>query len=151
MYQYTLSLDGESVGVWSNIDLAPTFAKWKGLLHLTGVRVGPSSDQEFIVRYTDTSFEPVNYLDNTVQVTMPLEQLQSGEILVYAALPFLEVLHQRRQVVTMHAAAVEFGGRAILLLGKAGAGKTSLTLSLCRNHKARLIGNDVVKVGLVDG
>jgi len=150
MYQYTLSLDGESIGVRSNVDLGPIFAKWKGLLHLTGVRVGPSSDQEFTVRYTDTSFEPVNYSDKTVQVTMPLEQLQSGEILLYAALPFLEVLHQRRQMVTMHAAAVEFGGRAILLLGKSGAGKTSLTLSLCRNHKARLIGSDVVKVGLVD-
>lgn len=151
MYQYTLSLDGESVGVWSDADLAPTFAIWKGLLHLTGVKVGPSSDQEFIVRYTNASFESVTYSDKSVLVTMPLEQLQSGEILLYAALPFLEVLHQRKRVVTMHAAAVEFGDKAILLLGKAGAGKTSLTLSLCRNHRARLIGNDVVKVGLVDG
>ncbi len=151
MYQYTLSLDGESVGVWSDIDLAPTFAKWKGLLHFTGVIVGPSSDQEFIVRYTNASFEPVTYSDKSVLVTIPFEQLQSGEILLYAALPFLEVLHQRKQVVTMHAAAVEFEGKAILLLGKAGAGKTSLTLSLCRNHRARLIGNDVVKVGLVSG
>lgn len=151
MYQYTLSLDGESVGVWSDADLTPTFTKWNGLLHLTGVMVGLSSDQEFTVRYANASFEPVTYSDKSVLVTMPLEQLQSGEILLYAALPFLEVLHQRKQVVTMHAAAVECGGKAILLLGKAGAGKTSLTLSLCRNHRARLIGNDIVKVGLVNG
>lgn len=150
MYQYTLSLYGESVGVWSDVNLAPTFAKWKELLHLTGAVVGPSSDQEFAVKYVNASFEPVIYSDKSVLVTMPLEQLQSGEMLLYAALPFLEVLHQRKQVVTMHAAAVEFGGRAILLLGKSGAGKTSLTLSLCRNHRARLIGNDIVKVGLVD-
>lgn len=149
MYQYTLSFDGESVGVWSDTDLAPTFAKWKGFLHLTGVTVGPSSDQEFIVRYNNTSFESVIYSDKSVLVTMPVTQLQSGEVLLYAALPFLEVLHQRNRVVTMHAAAIEFDGKAILLLGKAGAGKTSLTLSLCRNHRARLIGNDVVKVGLV--
>lgn len=150
MYQYMLSLDGESVGVWSDTDLTPIFTKWKEYLHLTGVMINPGSDQEFTVRYTNASFEPVTYSDKSVLVTIPLEQLQSGEILLYAALPFLELLHQRKQVVTMHAAAVEFGGRAILLLGKAGAGKTSLTLSLCRNHRARLIGNDVVKVGLVD-
>jgi hypothetical protein len=151
MYQYTLSRDGESIGVRSDTDLTPTFAKWKGLLHLTGVMVGPGSNQEFIVEYVNASFEPVIYSDKSVLVTMPLEQLQSGEILFYAALPFLEVLHQRKRVVTMHAAAVEFGGKVILLLGKAGAGKTSLTLSLCRNHRARLIGNDIVKVGLVNG
>lgn len=151
MYQYTLSLDGDSVGVWSDTDLTSTFAKWKGLLHLTGVLVSPSGSQEFTVRYVNDSFEPVIYSDKSVLVTMPFEMLQSGEILLYAALPFLEVLHQRKQVVTMHAAAVEFSGRAILLLGKAGAGKTSLTLSLCRNHRARLIGNDIVKVGLVGG
>jgi len=151
MYQYTLSLDGESVGVLSDTDLAPTFAKWKGLLHLTGVTVGPSSDQEFILKYASASFEPVTYSDKSVQVTMPLEQLKSGEVLLYATLPFLEVLHQRKRVVTLHAAAVEFGGKAILLLGKAGAGKTSLTLSLCRNHRARLIGNDIVKMGLITG
>lgn len=151
MYQYTLSLDGESVSVWSDTDLTPTFVKWKQLLHFTGVMVGPSSKQEFTVRYTNASFEPVTYSDKSVLVTVPLEQLQSGEVLLYAALPFLEVLHQRKQVVTMHAAAVEFGDKAILLLGKAGAGKTSLTLSLCRNHRARLIGNDIVKLGLVNG
>jgi hypothetical protein len=149
MYQYTLSLDCESVGVWSDIDLAATFAKWKEIFHLSRVVIGPSSHQEFIVRYVSAPFEPVTYSDGLVQVTVPFEQLQSGEVLFYAALPFLEVLHQRKQVVTMHAAAIEFDDSAILLLGKAGAGKTSLTLSLCRNHRARLIGNDIVKVGLV--
>ncbi len=101
--------------------------------------------QRVFLRNSIASFEPVIYSDKSLLVTTPLEQLQSGEILLYAALPFLEVLHQRKQVVTMHTAAVEFSGRAILLLGKSSAGKTRLTLSLCRNHRARLIGNDVVK------
>jgi hypothetical protein len=82
---------------------------------------------------------------------MPLTKLQTGELLLYAALPFLEVLCQRKSIVTIHAAAVELFGKAILLLGKAGAGKTSLALSLCRNHQAKLIGNDIVKVGLLGG
>lgn len=150
MHQYTLSLDGESVGILSDTDLSPIFTKWKGIPYLNGVEVGQGSDQVFTVKYFNASSRPVLYTDDSVLVTVPIEQLQTGEVLLYAALPFLEVLHQRKRVVTIHAAAVESNGKAILLLGKAGAGKTSLTLSLCRNHKARLIGNDIVKVGLVD-
>lgn len=151
MYLYTLSIDGESVGVRSNTDLAPVFSRWKNLLYLTGVRVSLDGEHEFIVEYINAHGNGVQYLEKQVQVTIPLAELQTGELLLYVALPFLEVLHQRKLIVTMHAAAVEFGGKAILLLGKAGAGKTSLTLSLCRNHQARLIGNDIVKVGLVGG
>ncbi|MEI7777576.1 MAG: hypothetical protein WCI52_03120 [bacterium] len=149
MYQYTLSLDGESVSVRSETDLSPIFTKWKDLLHFTGVGVSPGGSHEFVVEYENAPSKPAHYSDNSVQVTVPIQQLQTGELLLYAALPFLEVLHQRKQVVTMHAAAVELGGRAIMLLGKAGAGKTSLTISLCRNHGARLVGNDIVKIRLV--
>lgn len=149
MHQYTLSLDGESVGVQSETDLMSIFGYWKNLLHLTGVGISLGGKHEFIVEYTNAYGNEVCYLDNQAHITMPLAELQTGELLLYVALPFLEVLHQRKAVVTMHAAAVEFGGKAILLLGKAGAGKTSLTLSLCRNHRARLIGNDLLKVGIV--
>jgi hypothetical protein len=151
MYQYTLSIDGESVGVRSETDLTPIFAKWKDLAHFDGVRVDSGGDHEFIVEYTNTSDNEVRYSGNIVNVAVSLTSLQTGELLLYAALPFLEILCQRKQIVTMHAAAVELNGQAILLLGKAGAGKTSLTLSLCRNHGARLIGNDIVKVRLIDG
>ena len=150
MNQYTISVDGESVGVQSKTDLSSTFAKWKDHLHLTGVEVHPGGEHEFIVEYINALGNEVYYSENQAHVTTPLVKLQTCELLLYVALPFLEVLHQRKQVVTMHAAAVELAGRAVLLLGKAGAGKTSLALSLCRNHRARLIGNDTVKVGLVN-
>lgn len=150
MYQYTMSLDGESVGIQSNMDLSLIFARWKNLPHLTDISVSPGGKHEYIVEYTNAIGNEVRYSEKLVRVTMQFAKLGTGELLLYAALPFLEVLHQRKQVITMHAAAVEFAGKAVLLLGKAGAGKTSLTLSLCRNHRAQLIGNDIVKLGLVD-
>lgn len=149
MHLYTLSLDGKSVGVRSSTDLTPVFAGWKKLPYLTGVVVSLEGVHEFTVEYVNAPGNKVRYLGKQVYVTMPLTKLQTGELLLYVALPFLEVLYQRKLAVTMHAAAVEFDGKAILLIGKAGAGKTSLTLSLCRNHRTSLIGNDIVKLGLV--
>lgn len=151
MHQYTLTIDGETIGVRSDKDLSPVFTGWTELLHLIDAEVRPGGEHEFTVEHIDAPSQPAIYSDKSVRLIVPLEQLRTGEFLLYAALPFLEVLHQRKRMVTMHAAAVELGGRAILLLGKAGAGKTSIALSLCRNHRARLIGNDVVKVGIARG
>ncbi len=151
MHQYTMSLDGESVGIQSAADLGSIFAQWKEFANLTGIEVRGDEDCEFVIEYVDDPGNQVNYSAKHVRVAVAFDELGTGELLLYAALPFLEVLHQRKAVVTMHAAAVELRGEAILLLGKAGAGKTSATLSLCRNHQARLIGNDIVKVGLFGG
>ncbi len=153
MHQYSIIIDDETIGVRSDADLMPIFNQWKELLHLAGVSVAVNlgGDHEFILEYTNAQGKFVLYSDKRVNITIPIDEIGSGEILLYASLPFLEVLHQRKTVVTLHAAAVNLNGKAILLLGKAGAGKTSITLSLCRNHRARLIGNDIVKVGLDGG
>ncbi len=151
MYRYTLSLDGESVGIQSETDLSTVLTKWKELLHLTGVEARLGGEHEFVVEYTNAPNNEVSYSEKHARITMPFTKLRTGELLLYAAFPFLEVLHQRKMIVTMHAAAIEFSGKAVLLLGKAGAGKTSLALSLCRNYGARLIGNDIVKIGLANG
>ncbi len=48
----------------------------------------------------------------------------------------------RRTHVDLHAAAVESGGRALLIAGPKGAGKTTVALYLMRSHRCRLIAND---------
>jgi hypothetical protein len=50
-------------------------------------------------------------------------------------------------LVTLHAAAVAREGRAVLLLGKTGAGKTCTAVRLCREHGFGLVGNDLCVVG----
>jgi hypothetical protein len=53
----------------------------------------------------------------------------------------------RRTELEIHAAAVETGGRAILISGPKGAGKTTLSIHLLRSGQCRLIANDRVFAG----
>lgn len=151
MHRYTLTFDSESVNIRTETDLSPIFSRWKDLPFLTGVEVSLGGCHEYTVEYTNAPYRPVSYSARSVHLTLPIEQLRTGEALLYAAMPYLEILYQQKRVVTMHAAAVDLDGRGILLLGKTGAGKTSITLSLCRNHRARLIGNDIARVGMSNG
>lgn len=55
-----------------------------------------------------------------------------------------ECLRQDAGQFLLHAAAVQLGGRSLLITGPSESGKTMLALSLCREHGASLIGNDEV-------
>lgn len=84
---------------------------------------------------------------SALTVTAPDNGGSIGERLLYLAQLVLEHALQGRGYVTLHAAAAAIGGRAVLLLGPTGAGKTMTLLRLCRDHGATLIGNDLVVVG----
>lgn len=71
----------------------------------------------------------------------------SGEALLHQAYLLLESRLQEHGYVTLHAAAAVIDRSAVLLLGPAGAGKTTTLLRLCRDHGATLAGNDLVVVG----
>jgi len=90
------------------------------------------------------------YSRNRVLVTYPWEQMNSGRALVYAAYPLIEFQRQMNGYVTAYSAAVWLGGKGTLLFGKIGAGKTSISVDLCRRHRGSLIGNDLAIVGLRD-
>jgi hypothetical protein len=70
-----------------------------------------------------------------------------GEGLLYLAYLVLESELHRHGYLTLHAASACRGRSAVLLLGPAGAGKTTTLLRLCRDHGAALVGNDLVVVG----
>jgi len=53
----------------------------------------------------------------------------------------------RRTQLDVHAAAVEAAGRAILIVGPKGAGKTTLSLHLLRSGRCRMMANDRTFVG----
>lgn len=67
--------------------------------------------------------------------------------LLYLAYLVLENQLQRAGYVTLHAAAACWADRGVLLLGSAGAGKTTTLLRLCRDHGAAMVGNDMVVTG----
>ena len=70
-----------------------------------------------------------------------------GESLLYLAYLVLENQLQGQGYVTFHAAGACWGDQAALLVGTAGAGKTTTLLRLCRDHGAAMIGNDLVVAG----
>lgn len=63
-----------------------------------------------------------------------------------ALLVLLEIAatRMRRTSLDLHAAAVETGGRAILIVGPKGGGKTTLALYLLRSGSCRVLANDRV-------
>jgi hypothetical protein len=87
--------------------------------------------------------------DGGVRIVAP-DQALGAEDVIYLSYLALESQMNRRGLITLHCAAVERDGRAVLLLGHAGAGKTSAALLLCREQGFRLLGNDLVVVGGVD-
>lgn len=70
-----------------------------------------------------------------------------GTNLLFLSYLLLETQLQRLGFITLHGAAIERDGRAVVLLGHSGAGKTSSAVTLCRDFGCRLIGNDLVIVG----
>jgi len=82
----------------------------------------------------------------TLELQASAEDL-AGDDLLFIAYLLLETQLQRLGFITLHGAAIEREGRAVVLLGHSGAWKTSSALALCRDFDCRLIGNDLVIVG----
>lgn len=87
--------------------------------------------------------------DGGIRIVAPDHELGAEDV-IYLSYLALESQMNRRGLITLHGAAVERDGQAVLLLGHAGAGKTSAALVLCREQGFRLLGNDLVVVGGVD-
>lgn len=80
--------------------------------------------------------------DRAAVITIPQECTSVDKVL-YATFPLVESARQSRSAVTIHAAGVSVEGSGVLLLGKEGAGKTSVALRLCADG-ASIVGNDLV-------
>lgn len=76
------------------------------------------------------------------------EEFSRSHTLPYFIHYILERERAKKGKATIHAAAVSKKGKGILILGKQGSGKTSITLELCRKYGYSLVGNDLVLTGL---
>lgn len=81
-------------------------------------------------------------------ISGPFEEFLQSHTIPYFIHYVLESERAKRGKATIHAAAVSKNGRGILILGKQGSGKTSITLELCRKYGYSLVGNDLVLAGL---
>jgi len=81
-----------------------------------------------------------------------VEHYKKGYALIYKGVQVAEYLRQMDGQITTHGSAVRFpNGKAVIIMGNSGAGKTSTAISLCKNYGAELIGNDQVIFDIKDG
>jgi len=84
----------------------------------------------------------------TFTVTGSKDGLLAGHTLPHLIHSVLEIQRLEDGQFTMRAAAVAKNGQGFLLLGRPGAGKTSVSLWLCRKYGYSLIGNNIVLTGI---
>ncbi|MET9255184.1 hypothetical protein [Streptomyces sp. NPDC003717] len=129
------------------VDLTATAAApWSpGLRALPAGRATPTTP---VLRYEEAGGPPeLSWDEAGARLRAPWRDTADGAVLGYLAAVLMERDRQRRGYFSMHAAAASLDGRGVLLLGKEGAGKTSVLSRLCRHHGARLIGNDLTVLG----
>lgn len=80
----------------------------------------------------------------------PEDEIEKAQTIPYLIHFLTEQLRQQNDQFTIRGAAVSKNGKAILLIGKRGSGKTSVALELCRKYGYSLIGNDIVLIGQDD-
>lgn len=85
---------------------------------------------------------------STITVTGPIEDFANGRTIAYLSLSLLEKSRQEQGSVLAHAAAVSRDEGGLVLFGERGSGKTSVLLTLCRQFGFKIIGNDLIILGL---
>jgi len=139
---------GEAVDFYSNQDLLD-FLNSPALLsdHLDFSVSKNPVNSGYKLFYSDSDLSSVIYSSKQCRLNYPWSKMNSGETLLYAAYPLFEAQRQSQGWLTAYSAAVSVGDNGILLLGKSGAGKTSIAVDLCRRYGAQLIGNDLTIIG----
>ncbi len=55
------------------------------------------------------------------------------------------ILHQR-QILALHASSFQLNGNAVIVCGDSGFGKSSITFSMCKNHDAHFLTDDITPI-----
>jgi hypothetical protein len=148
-YQCSIVSAGEGVDFYSERDLYSTFKEPAMLAdHLDFLVLDKPTNSGYKLFFCDSAESFVNYCGHECRVNYPWIMMNGGETLLYAAYPLLEDQRQSKNWLTAYSAAVSIDDSGILLLGKSGAGKTSVAVDLCRRYGAELIGNDLIILGL---
>jgi len=129
---------GEALGAVRDRGETPLFA-------LSGV--GPHTPHAARVVHVETLDGAGALWDGATLTVRADTGMLSAETLLHLAYLVMESELQRQGYMTLHAAAACRDGATVVLLGPAGAGKTTTLLRLCRDHGAALAGNDLVIVG----
>jgi len=150
-YECGVHSAGVEVDFVSDHDLLPYLTTPEASLDHLELRVSKKLlKSPFRVYYHDHHSRQLIYFEHEAHIFYPWNMMCNGQTVIFASYPFFEVQRQAQGYVTAHSAAVEVNGKSVLLLGKIGAGKSSIAIDLCQRYQGLLIGNDLTIVGLED-
>jgi|GEM_PF-6561697 len=143
-----IAIAGECVELVSDIDLNEAFKGNERFSIFMPSFTEISDAEECSSRLGHSAIADISYTvvaEANAVLCAPADRVDA-EVLSYAAYPLTEYQRQKRGAVTAHSAAVVYDERAALILGKEGAGKSTVAIHSCRDFGAKLVGNDLTIV-----
>ncbi|MBE6141051.1 MAG: hypothetical protein E7172_05950 [Firmicutes bacterium] len=149
MEQFCINILGAKVKYISDIPLKHYYLSNKEYMEFYNANIIENDNySDYIVEYHNSKNldNPLIIEKNKMIINYPFEEL-SESIILYMGYHFLEKQLGILGICSCHSACIEKNGIATLLIGEAGAGKTSLAINLCINNGFNLISNDMTLVG----
>lgn len=149
MEKFCIEVMGAKVRYVSDKPLLDYFIKHKDFMEFYDASIiADSDDVLYTVEYHDSEdiSKPIVVTDNKMIITYPGSELTESNLL-YLGFNFLEKQFGEIGMCSCHSACIEKNGEATLLIGEAGAGKTSIAINLCQNYGYSLISNDMTLIG----
>ena len=146
MYKMLMKSCGSFVEIDSDIDLYEMVKDKIDFIDFPEITIEKYNNNEkskYIVKYMNSNERILQYEEHKVLIKYPIKEMKDGLTILFMAYPLLEVNRREKKSLTCHCAGVSINGKGILILGKEGAGKTTLAIELCRKYNAKLIGNDL--------
>lgn len=149
-FQYSVYMAEEGVNIYSENDRVIDLLKGDFIPFIPEWRVEKRAGKNLpsLECYFGKKQEIKTNENNTFIISGSFEEFSQSHTLPYFIHYILEGERAKKGKATIHAAAVSKKGKGILILGKQGSGKTSITLELCRKYGYFLVGNDLVLTGL---
>ena len=153
MEQFTISILGAKVTYISSVPLLNYFIKNKEYMEFYDAKIVSKvkrlTDDDYVIVYYNIKDKscPIIINGNKMIINYPFEELNES-IILYLASHFLEKQFGQMGICSCHSACVTKDGNATLILGDAGAGKTSLAYKLCQSRGYKLISNDMTLIGM---
>lgn len=112
--------------------------------------VKTKAQSDYSITYINNNVSSARILNDNkaLEIRGPLKDVLEASTIPFRAHFMIEPQLQKNSIFTTEGSGVSKEGKAVLLMGKRGSGKTSITLELCRKYNYNLIGNDLVLVGL---